>query len=322
MVASGAALSPCTSPSKAARLTSCPSSPLSPVRLPLPGSTGRKQLQTAAKRRICVLASALAAPDAASSNVSPGQPFAASTLHPHPPSPSAIFTSKQLGLNLNRLSSCICRNAPAGGPLGPTSSGGVGGSADGGDESDPSFQQSGPFSRAMSPISTAQHTLGTYDSSSGGGGTQGLAPQQGGPSLDGATEPSDVQLLNPAAAAAVALPGVTGSPAGSISAGLAATAAVAAAAEAAVAGALDAQTGHAFEAVETAPPGLSAAGELQDLFTMLKFQVRSYCSRCSVSAVLAADARYVAGHKWEPHASKQARIQVPPVVAAASEPCL
>lgn len=294
MVASGAALSPCTSPSKAARLTSCPSSPLSPVRPPLPGSTGRKQLQTAAKRRICVSVSALAAPDAASSNVSPGQHLAGTALHPRAPSPSAFLTSKQLGPNPNRFSSCICRNAPAGNPLGPTSSGGAGGSADGGDESDPAFQQSGPFSRAMSPVSTAQHAVGTYDSSSSVGGTQGLAPQQGGPSLDGVTEPSEVQLLNPAAAAAVALPGVTGSPAGSISAGLAATAAVAAAAEAAVAGALDAQTGHAFGAVETAPVGPSAAGELQDLFTMLKFQVGGCCfSGCSLLALVVTNALYV-----------------------------
>jgi hypothetical protein len=100
--------------------------------------------------------------------------------------------------------------------------------------------------------------------------------QQG---FDSSPESSEVQLLNPAAAAAVALPSV-GNSSASIGSALTATAAAAAAAEAAVAGALELQTGHALGGTGVVTGGPSAAGELQDLFTLLRLQVGGSLGLC------------------------------------------
>lgn len=119
----------------------------------------------------------------------------------------------------------------------------------------------------MSPVSTAAIDI-SNSSSRGSSSSSSIVPGLDPTGLDGTSD--DVQLLNPAAAAAVALPGVSATgPA------LSAATAAAAAVEAAVAGALDLQTGHAFGAAGKAAPqvGPSAAGGLQDLFTLLKFQV-------------------------------------------------
>lgn len=268
-MASPGPLTPCASPSRTARLSlQCPSTATSPVRLALSSLASRSQKQGTSRRRLYISTAAAATPAAACSPSSGSFSPCSPGLHLKLPGP-AFLTLTPSGCVATRFGSCICRNAPAGGATGP-SGGSSSGETQENDSADALMQSSGALSRAMSPISTAEQPNAAFDSISSSSSSS-MMPGMSQQGLDSSPETSEVQLLNPAAAAAVALPGVGSSSASSIASALTATAAAAAAAEAAVAGALDLQTGHALGATG----GPSAAGELQDLFTLLKMQVRN-----------------------------------------------
>jgi len=273
------ALSPCTSPSKAARLSgNWPNNATSPVRLALPSLAARQQHQHIHK---CTYAAGgasagqTAACSAINSNLSCST---ASAPHVQPLLPGAAGQqlTRRAGFHHSRFGSVVRRNAPAGGPNGPTSSSTTG------DGFEADLDQSAAFSalqRATSPITTAEQPYTAPENINNAGSSSssapGAAPEAQG--LASTAEPQEV-LLNPAAAAAVALPAVGGSPSTGMDGNMLAAAAAAAAAEAAVAGALESQAGHGLSPHAPYQLGATASGELQDLFTLLRLQASPFAA--------------------------------------------
>lgn len=285
---------------------SCSPSATSPVRLASPrsfgaaaaaASSGRKQPH---HRRLCISVSASGSPtpsasspcSSAGGHYSPQQQHGCSPVsgasHSHNVQPLLLHSPSSpylLGPSHHQRpqgfcapatrfgsagSSLVCRSAAQGGANGPSSTNG---------DRDSSGSNSGtdfdPAGRAVSPISTAEQPLSSaFDNSNSShaesGGVQGLSTStSSSPELQeqDVVQQQQQQRLNPPAVA-LPLPRVASSPSAA-SAAMTATAAAAAAAEAAVAGVLDTTTATDSAAIV----GEAATGDLQDLFTLLKFQV-------------------------------------------------